>query len=162
MDKLTERRVKLDRVMLGRFVAQYEEGADGFFIDADEAQEVALQIKVALSLGERIMDEVHNDQAIPTEVACKVYAAIKRANVAEPYRALDPEQALNMAGALRKAAEVADLNAEMYNDAVHALEGAEHALTLWSARWDWWVGLGKTIGTLLIIGLTIAVLNWLG
>jgi hypothetical protein len=45
-----ERALKLDTVMLGRFVAQYDEGADGFFVDADEAQEVAKQINLALKL----------------------------------------------------------------------------------------------------------------
>ena len=86
----------VDTVMLGRFVAQYEEGAAGFFIDADEAQEVALQVKAALGLGEAIMDEVHADLSIPTDVACKVYQAIKRASRI----ATRPEQPSGMREAL--------------------------------------------------------------
>lgn len=66
--------------MLGRFVMQYDEGAAGFFVDADDAQEVALAVKAALALPAAIMDEVHADLSIPTDVACKVYAAIKRAS----------------------------------------------------------------------------------
>jgi hypothetical protein len=82
MNKPTEPSVPLNHFMLGRFVAQYEEGAAGFFIDADDIQEVALQVKAALSLGRAIMDQIDADKSIPTDVACKVFAAIKRANAA--------------------------------------------------------------------------------
>jgi hypothetical protein len=40
----------LDALMLGQFVMQYEDGAQGFFVNADEAQQVAQQVKQALSL----------------------------------------------------------------------------------------------------------------
>lgn len=40
----------IDAPMLGRFLMQYDEGAAGFFVDADEAQEVAQQVKLALTM----------------------------------------------------------------------------------------------------------------
>lgn len=40
----------LDLHMLGQFVMQYDEGAQGFFVDADDVQEVAQQVKAALAL----------------------------------------------------------------------------------------------------------------
>lgn len=79
---------RLNVPMLGRFVMQYEEGAAGFFVDADDAQEVAQQVKAALALpailSVAIMAEIERDQTISTEVCCKIYAALKRVAALRP------------------------------------------------------------------------------
>jgi hypothetical protein len=73
-----------DDIMIGQFVARWEEAADGVMMDADTAQALARCFK-EMSLrpsGEAIMELIDKDLSIPTDIAVKVYAAIKRASLA--------------------------------------------------------------------------------
>lgn len=98
-----------------------------------------------------------------TDAHEKVHLLATHLEVQGPFHmALDPEQAQHMAVAIRKTAELADLNAEAYNDAVEALEATERSLALADAAWGRLVGLLKTIGLIMLIGFVVAVLNWIG
>jgi ABC-type Zn2+ transport system substrate-binding protein/surface adhesin len=98
-----------------------------------------------------------------TDAHEKVHVLATHLEVQGPFHmALDPEQAQHVAVAIRKTAELADLNAEAYNEAVDALEAAERALNAWQAQWDRLVGLAKTVGLIMAIGALIAALSWLG
>lgn len=68
-------------VMIGEFVARWEDAADGVMMDADTAQELARAFKDLSSRpsGKAIMDEIDKDPTISTDAAIRVYAAIKRA-----------------------------------------------------------------------------------
>lgn len=73
-----------DDIMIGQFVARWEDAADGVVMDADTAETLARCFKEmqARPTGKQIMDEIDTDETIPTDVAIRVYAAIKRAALA--------------------------------------------------------------------------------
>lgn len=73
--------VERQDVMIGEFIARWEDAADGVMMDADTAQELARAFSRLRSQpsSKAIMGEIDKDPEITTDAAVRVYAAIKRA-----------------------------------------------------------------------------------
>lgn len=81
-------------IMIGEFIARWEEAADGVMMDADTAQALAQAFRDMRSrpTGKAIMDEIDKDPEISTDAAIRVYAAIKRAALSN--EVLQPSSAM--------------------------------------------------------------------
>lgn len=73
------------------------------------------------------------------------------------HMALDPEHAQQLAAALRRSAEIADLSAMAYNNAIERLEEVEHSLALADAAWARLEIFAKAIAIAFVVG-AIAVM----